>query len=108
VPGIVTVTGGVCAGPLYLKVFAITHETGHGVANIECTNQGINCPQPIGNDAKKHEAWADLIATRILLNVIPNLGNSVFPLKTIVRRLEISITFWFYKYPSHFSSVARD
>ena len=77
-PGVVYVSGGVCAGPIYLKIFAITHETGHGVANIECTMQGINCPQPINNDAKKHEAWADLIATRILLNFMHRHRNSVF------------------------------
>jgi len=71
-PGIVGLTKGARQQADYLVKFAIAHETAHGVVYLEHIKQGTTCPQAEGSDRKKHEAWADLIATKVLLTRIPD------------------------------------
>ncbi|MEK1941799.1 MAG: hypothetical protein AAAB16_15630 [Pseudomonas sp.] len=70
-PGLVLLTKGACEQADYLVKFAIAHETAHGVVFLECEKQGVNCPNPEGITRKKHEAWADLIATKVLITQLP-------------------------------------
>ncbi|WP_182852357.1 hypothetical protein [Metapseudomonas otitidis] len=76
-PGLVMVTQGACQQADYLVLFAIAHETAHGVVALEHARQGTHCPEAMDAGRKKHEAWADLIATKVLLCQLPDLWASV-------------------------------
>lgn len=75
--GIVGLTQGACQQSDYFVRFAIAHETAHGVVYREHEKQGTHCPQAEGISRKKHEAWADLIATKVLIDWLPDLWASV-------------------------------
>lgn len=75
--GLVGVTKGACQQADFLVRFAIAHETAHGVVALEHVKQGTHCPQAMGADRKKHEAWADLIATKVLITQLPDLWASI-------------------------------
>lgn len=76
-PGLVGVTAGACNQDDFLVIFALAHETAHGVVYLEYRDQGRHCPNAAGYGRKKHEACADLIATRVLISQAPDLWAQV-------------------------------
>lgn len=77
-PGIVLVSLGVAKEPIAcLRTFAVAHETGHAVAFIELQRVGVLPFQPIGDDAKRHEHMADLIAMRVLKEYLPTVASAI-------------------------------
>lgn len=76
-PGIVGITKGAREQADFLVKFAIAHETAHGVVYLEHIKQGSICPDAVGQDRKKHEAWADLIATKVMLTYIPDFWSVI-------------------------------
>ncbi|WP_158704700.1 hypothetical protein [Ectopseudomonas mendocina] len=72
-PGLVQLSRGACDEPDWLVNFAIAHETAHGVVFLECNAQGVSVPQAQDYGRKKHEAWAGLIATKVLMAQLPDV-----------------------------------
>ncbi|WP_337882938.1 hypothetical protein [Chromobacterium haemolyticum] len=76
-PGVVVLSQGACNQADYFVYFAIAHETAHGVVALEHKKQGSHCPEAMDVHRKKHEAWADLIATKVLITRLPHLWTQV-------------------------------
>lgn len=78
-PGYVQVSMGIVNEPMRcLRIFAVAHESGHGVAYLACQNAGVVIPQTIGDGPKRHEHLADLIGMRVLMEYLREEAAGIY------------------------------
>jgi hypothetical protein len=77
--GFVQVTGGVARHPdAAVRLFAVAHETGHGVVFREMLRLGVAPWAPFTDgEARLHEHMADLVAMRVLRENQPAVANAI-------------------------------